>query len=61
MRKVLLIAEVSLLAEDIEFEAYHGRLTMIPKQLKTKGVRCGWLYNEYDTPEDSGDKEKNLS
>lgn len=61
MRKVLLIAEVSLLAEDIEFEAYRGRHTMIPMQLKTKGTRCGWLYNEYDMPEDSGDKENNLS
>lgn len=61
MRKVLLIAEVSLLAEDIEFEAYHGKYRMVPISLKTKGPRGGWLYNEYDMQKDSGDLENSLS
>lgn len=53
MRKILLIAEVGLLADDIDFAAQYQEENFV---CPTKSPARGWLFDNYQTP-DVGNEE----
>ena len=58
MRKLLLVAEVALLAEEIEFAATHDSTYLLSSSI---APASGWLFSGYETTDKFGEDDDDLT